>query len=217
MRKPSDFSSFHRPGLMDRRTMLSGALAAGAVAVGGPVLWAGAADALAGSGDGAAQAQLFSWRRSLPVDSMSPGIGSFGGTELRALATMDGSLYAGNGYWRDSQQSNPALPGAQVYVLDAPTVAWKVDAEFSARVAPGGKRRYQAIGTSDRTTPPGSTAAPRLHNRRRPGQPGNGERGGRCRPVPLAVLQQAQISPFSRLLPSMRPSPLQASQPVPAL
>jgi hypothetical protein len=136
--------------------MLSRALAAGAVAVGGPVLWAGAADALARpparaasraeSGNGAAQAQLFSWRRSLPVDSMSPGIGAFGGTELRALATMDGSLYAGNGYWHDSQQSNPALPGAQVYVLDAPTISWKVDAEFGERVAPGGKRRYQAIG-----------------------------------------------------------------------
>jgi hypothetical protein len=141
---------------MDRRTMLSRALVAGAVAVGGPVLWSGAADALAeplagaassgGSGIEAAQVPLFSWRRSLPIDSTSPGIGPFGGTELRALATMDEALYAGNGYWRDSQQANPALPGAQVYVLDAPTASWRVDAEFNERVAPGGKRRYQAIG-----------------------------------------------------------------------
>jgi hypothetical protein len=135
--------------------MLSRALAVGVVAVGGPVLWSGCADALAGSpaqtasrgesGIGAAP-PLFNWKRSLPIDSMNAGIGPFGGTELRALATMDGSLYAGNGYWHDSQQSNPALPGAQVYVLDASTVSWRVDAQFNARVAPGGKRRYQAIG-----------------------------------------------------------------------
>lgn len=136
--------------------MLLRALGAGAVVVGSPVLRSGAVDVFAGppagtaasgrSGTGAAQAPLFNWTRSLPVVSMSPGIGTFGGTELRALATMDGSLYAGNGYWRDSQQSNPALPGAQVYVLDAPNASWRFDAEFSERVAAGGKRRYQAIG-----------------------------------------------------------------------
>jgi hypothetical protein len=101
--------------------MLSRALVAGAVAVGGPVLWSGAANALAGplagaassggSGIEAAQVPLFSWRRSLPIDSMSPGIGPFGGTGLRALATMDEALYTGNGYWRDSQQANPAQTG----------------------------------------------------------------------------------------------------------
>jgi hypothetical protein len=118
MREPSDFSSFHPAG----------------------------AASSGGSGIEAAQVPLFSWRRSLPIDSTSPGIGPFGGTELRALATMNEALYAGNGYWRDSQQANPALPGAQVYVLDAPTASWRVDAEFNERVAPGGKRRYQAIG-----------------------------------------------------------------------
>jgi hypothetical protein len=141
---------------MDRRTMLFRTLGAGAVVVGGPVSRSGAADAFAGppagtaasggSRIGATPVPLFNWRRSLPIVSMSPGIGSFGGTELRALATMGGSLYAGNGYWRDAQQSNPALPGAQVYVLDAATASWRVDAEFNERVAPGGKRRYQAIG-----------------------------------------------------------------------
>jgi poly(A) polymerase len=133
---------------MDRRTMLLRTLGAGAVVVAGPVLRAGAADSASsgGSGLGATPVPLFNWERSLPVVSMSPAIGTFGGTELRALATMDGSLYAGNGYWRDSQQSNPALPGAQVYALDAPTASWGVDAEFSERVVPGGKRRYQAIG-----------------------------------------------------------------------
>jgi hypothetical protein len=92
--------------------MLFRALGAGAVVAGGPALWSGAADAFAGPaartassgapGSGAKPVPLFSWTRSLPIVSMSPGIGTFGGTELRALATMGGSLYAGNGYWRDS-------------------------------------------------------------------------------------------------------------------
>jgi hypothetical protein len=62
---------------------------------------------------------------------MSPGIGVIGGTELRALATMGGSLYAGNSYWTDSRRADPALPGAQVLVLDAPAGSWKVDTELS--------------------------------------------------------------------------------------
>ena len=136
--------------------MLSRALAPEAAAAGAPVLLSActhaSAAAPAGTASGAgpgvpdAQVPLFTWRRSLPIDSMSPGIGVIGGTELRALATMDGSLYAGNSYWRDSRQTDPGLPGAQVLVLDAPAASWKVDTEFSERITSGqqaGLRRYQ--------------------------------------------------------------------------
>lgn len=139
--------------------VLSRALAVGAVVAGAPVLLsacthtsaAAPAGTASSGGPGVPDAQvpLFTWRRSLPIDSMSPGIGVIGGTELRALATMDGSLYAGNSYWRDSRQTDPGLPGAQVLVLDAPAASWKVDTEFSERITSGtqaGLRRYQAIG-----------------------------------------------------------------------
>jgi hypothetical protein len=142
--------------------MLSRALAAGAVVAGAPVLLsacthasnAAPAGTASGGGPGAPDAQvpLFTWRRSLPIDSMSPGIGVIGGTELRALATMDGALYAGNGYWRDSRQTDPALPGAQVLVLDAPAAPWKVDIEFSERIASGkqaGLRREGDVASVD--------------------------------------------------------------------
>jgi hypothetical protein len=116
---------------MDRRTMLSRMLAAGAVVTSAPALLSactraspaapeGTASA-AGSGAGGAQAPLFTWTRSLPIDSMSRGIGVIGGTELRALAVMDGSLYAGNSYWRDTRRADPALPGAQVLAGVFPT------------------------------------------------------------------------------------------------
>jgi hypothetical protein len=62
---------------------------------------------------------------------------------------MDWALYAGNGYWRDSRWADPALPGAQVLVLDAPAASWKVDIELSERITSGqqaGLRRYLAIG-----------------------------------------------------------------------
>lgn len=139
--------------------MLCRALAAGAIVTGAPVLLSACTHASAaapagtasrrGSGVADARAPLFTWRRSLPVDSMSPGIGVIGGTELRALAVMNGSLYAGNSYWRDSHRADPALPGAQVLVLDAPAGSWKVDIELSERITSGtqaGLRRYQAIG-----------------------------------------------------------------------
>ena len=164
MREPSDFSSFHpagdgrdelaRSGLMDRRTMLTRALAVGAAVAGAPVLLSACTHASAaapagtassaGPGVPDAQVPLFTWRRSLPIDSMSPGIGVIGGTELRALATMDGSLYAGNSYWRDSRQTDPGLPGAQVLVLDAPGRAL----EGRHRV-----QRAHNVGQASRRTP----------------------------------------------------------------
>jgi hypothetical protein len=149
---------------MDRRTMLSRALAAGAVVAGAPVLLsacthapaaAPARTASGGPGAGDAQAPLFTWSRSLPIDSMSPGIGAIGGTELRALAVMNGSLYAGNSYWRDTRRADPALPGAQVLVLESPAGSWQVDIELSERITSGtraGLRRYHAIGALSTVT-----------------------------------------------------------------
>ena len=166
MREPSDLSSLHPAGdgrdelarsdLMNRRTMLSRALAVGAVVAGAPVLLSACTHASAaapaettssgGPGVPDAQVPLFTWRRSLPIDSMSPEIGVIGGTELRALATMDGSLYAGNSYWRDSRRTDPGLPGAQVLVLDAPAASWKVDAEFSERITSAASRPTSLSG-----------------------------------------------------------------------
>lgn len=149
---------------VSRRQLLSGAVLAGAAAVGGPALLSACASSPAGSSAGSSLARppaltaasdslsasgasfpSFSWKRSLPIDSMSSGIGPIGGTELRALAAMDGVLYAGNGYWRDSRENDPALPGPQVLSLDAPTASWKIDLELDERIATG-QRRYEAIG-----------------------------------------------------------------------
>jgi hypothetical protein len=142
---------------MDRRTILSSALGAGAAVAGAALLSSATADAFpaASAGTAGLPGALFSWRRSLPIDPMSPRIGVIGGTELRALAVMDGALYAGNGYWHDSRRADPALPGAQVLVLNSPAGSWQVDAEFDDRIASGpqaGLRRYQAIGAMDRVT-----------------------------------------------------------------
>jgi hypothetical protein len=88
------------------------------------------------------------WKSSLPVDERDHGIGIIGGTEARSLVGMDGKLYAGIGYWSDSQQNDPRLPGGQVLVLDSPNSQWKVDLDLDERVKSGpesGKRRYFAI------------------------------------------------------------------------
>jgi hypothetical protein len=88
------------------------------------------------------------WQRSLPLDERDTKIGAIGGTEVRSLVAMDGKLYAGIGYWSDSKEADPALPGGQVLVLDAPGAAWKVDLSLDDRIKSGpaaGKRRYFAI------------------------------------------------------------------------
>jgi hypothetical protein len=87
----------------------------------------------------------FEWQLSLPVPpeggaTTTATIGTFGGTELRALTTMGGSLYAGVGYWEDTQLDNPALPGAQIYRLDAANGNWQVDLELDD-VTPAGQPR----------------------------------------------------------------------------
>jgi len=45
------------------------------------------------------------WKKSLPVDERDSSIGIIGGTEARSLVGMDGKLYAGIGYWSDSQEN----------------------------------------------------------------------------------------------------------------
>jgi hypothetical protein len=88
------------------------------------------------------------WARSLPIDPKNQGIGQIGGTEVRALAAMDGTLYAAIGYWRDTRESDPALPGPQILALDSPGASWRVDGQFDDRMGggSGGIHRFQAIG-----------------------------------------------------------------------
>ena len=91
---------------------------------------------------------IFKWSKSLPVDSFSPTVGTIGGTEARCLVSMDKRLYAGIGYWMDSQERNPRLPGAQILRLDSPGSEWKVDMQLDERITSGGlagMRRYLAV------------------------------------------------------------------------
>jgi len=91
----------------------------------------------------------FVWKQSLPVRFGDPGIAAIGGTEARALVTFDKRLFAGIGYWMDTETENPALPGAQVLRLDASDSEWKVDLELSDRT-PRGEREYLAISTLEK-------------------------------------------------------------------
>jgi hypothetical protein len=82
------------------------------------------------------------------LDERDTGIGPIGGTEARALVGMNGKLYAAIGYWSDSQEKDPRLPGGQVLVLDSPHSHWQVDLNLDERIKSGpaaGKRRYFAI------------------------------------------------------------------------
>ncbi len=90
----------------------------------------------------------FTWRRSLPLDARDSAIAAIGGTEARSLVGLGGKLYAGIGYWSDSQEADSRLPGGQVLVLDSPDSSWRVDLNLDERVAAGpdrGKRRYFAV------------------------------------------------------------------------
>jgi hypothetical protein len=76
------------------------------------------------------------------------------GTELRALVPFNGALYAGIGYWEDTQgfathNPDPNLPGAQILRLDSPDVGWQVEMQLSDVVQSGvwtGQRVHFAIG-----------------------------------------------------------------------
>lgn len=63
----------------------------------------------------------------MPVTYGDSSIGKIGGTELRSIVSMNGQLYAANGYWRDSESNNPSLPGPQIFILRSATGAWDVD------------------------------------------------------------------------------------------
>jgi hypothetical protein len=66
-----------------------------------------------------------------------------GGTEMRVLATHQGKLFAGNGYWED-QPGWEGRQGAQILVLDRPDGPWAVDHDFDEQL-PGGRRRHLAV------------------------------------------------------------------------
>ena len=52
-----------------------------------------------------------------------------GGTELRALVSYRGKLYAGNGYWED-RPGEEGRQGAEILVLDALDARWRVEHVF---------------------------------------------------------------------------------------
>ena len=66
-----------------------------------------------------------------------------GGTELRNLASHQGKLYAGNGYWEDRPGSE-GRQGAAILVLEGPAQHWKIDHVFDERL-PDGRRRDFAV------------------------------------------------------------------------
>jgi hypothetical protein len=88
----------------------------------------------------------FSWTPSLPITYQDPSVGTFGGTELRAIVSLHGSLYAANDYWQDSAIDDPALPGPQVYRLDSPNGRWQVEYELpKTTIGRSDLRQYQAF------------------------------------------------------------------------
>jgi hypothetical protein len=70
-----------------------------------------------------------------------------GGTEMRVLAGHAGKLYAGNGYWEDTQGPE-GRQGSQILVLDGPGARWRVDHDFDERL-PDGRRRDLAVSALD--------------------------------------------------------------------
>jgi hypothetical protein len=115
---------------------------------GGKADQAGAPASVAAATAGSSPA-WWRWKQSLPVTSMSGGIGKLGGTEARSLVAMNGRLYAGIGYWEDSLADDPRLPGAQILALDSPGAAWRVDYHGDERIPAGqpqaGRRRIMSI------------------------------------------------------------------------
>ncbi len=75
-----------------------------------------------------------------------------GGTEVRALVPFAGKLYAGLGYWMDSDKGDP---GAQVLALGGADEPWRVDLQLDEVLPSGpraGTRRYSTIGALDALT-----------------------------------------------------------------
>lgn len=105
-----------------------------------------ATDASAGTPAGVGPSAIgIKWTSSLPITYEDPSIGTFGGTELRAGATLGGRLYVANDYWQDAQMGNANLPGPQVYRLDAANGEWQVEYELPRTADKWGLREFQAF------------------------------------------------------------------------
>ena len=63
---------------------------------------------------------------------------------MRLLTAHAGRLYAGNGYWED-RPGPEGRQGAQILVLDRPSMPWQVDHAFEERL-PNGRWRDLAVG-----------------------------------------------------------------------
>ena len=73
-----------------------------------------------------------------------------GGTEIRNLVAHDGRLFAANGYWKDTNETE-GPPGAQILVLDRPGGPWRVEHVFDDRL-PSGRRRHLAVSAMAEVT-----------------------------------------------------------------
>lgn len=126
---------------------------------------AGLADAPQGpseaaAADAAPEGGLTGWRTSYSAPSADADGGLMEGTEMRALVAFNGALYAGIGYWEDTQgfastSPNPGLPGAQVLRLDGPSAGWQIDLELDDVVQTGpwaGQRAAYAIAALESLT-----------------------------------------------------------------
>ena len=99
-----------------------------------------------GTGSYAQQAPEFNWSKSLPISFHEPGVVRFGGTEIRALVFLDGSLYAGIGDWEDPDLRDAPV-AAQVLRLDEAHGNWVEDQNFLtiATRQTDGRKLFQAI------------------------------------------------------------------------
>jgi hypothetical protein len=105
------------------------------------------------------------WQLAYSAPSTDADGGLMEGTEVRALVPFNGSLYAGIGYWEDTQgfastTPNPNLPGAQVLRLDAPDADWQIELEIDD-LGDAGKFDVYAIAALEAVTvTTDSTGAP---------------------------------------------------------
>ncbi len=79
---------------------------------------------------------------------MAPGIGAFGGTEVRSIVKFDSKVFAAVGYWMDTEGDNPLLPGAQIIRLDSAGGTWHVDHELT-ELAPDGTKQFKTLASME--------------------------------------------------------------------
>jgi hypothetical protein len=112
--------------------------------------WVCAAAFMACVGTAAAQQPATKLVPSYVAGSKDAASRLMGGTEIRALATHGGKLFAGNGYWED-RPGPDGTPGAQILVLDGPGAKWHVDTAFDD-LLPGGWRQHLAVSALSEAT-----------------------------------------------------------------